>query len=191
MTDNILAGLQFSTKMPGMPDFLGRKTDTWSNWVDTDGKVTSYPANTKFRVKPSFGYTVSSQKGIAAIQDSFDFNDKDAMMKHVATKLDGGFRISISPTPHEQSITAVVAGRNIQYRLGKDNWTTLYGIATELVFSGPLKFRIRPDFYHVVDSLDPVSKGSISFHDIDDLAKYVDDRIRTNGLDFSIKKVWY
>lgn len=189
---NILEGIQYREPMLKFPHWNPRDpysiNDTYGDWQDIPEGLVTFGDKTQLRAKPTFSYDVSVESSVTYTT----YKSKDAAMSAIANLIATGERVSIVPSTKIADITNFQS-RKLQYYISVPNaqWIDLAGLGSVLTLPGKVKFRVRPDYYHVVDSIDPVSRGSVSFHDVDELAKYVDNRIRTNGLDFSVKKVKY
>ena len=184
---NILEGVQFREPNAKFPHWNRTdeyaRTETYGIWQDVPAGRVEFSAKTQFRSKPVLSFRVTTQGSTTTHQD------KDAAMSFVAQSIHNGYDVSIvcmpSPTP-----TIIGPDRKLQCTDQKGAWHFVT-ISSTFTLDTNSTFRIRPDFYHTVDTHDPLIKGTVSFHDIEELAKYVDKRIRTDGVDFTVRKVKY
>lgn len=157
--------------------------DTGEDWLDIPERMTSFPAHTQIRMKPVTTYSISS--GLNTIKLTDEEIAKITVRNLITNRTP--FSVSIADSPPKFTL------EHLQYRqkdAANPEWRpTSIGMPVRYTYA--TEFRIRPDHYHVVNTLDSVVKGSVAFHDIEDLAAYVDNRLRTNGLDFEVKKVKY
>lgn len=183
---NILEGVQFREPLIKFPHWNPKDpyvlNDTYGDWTNVpEGKV-SFSKGIQLRCKPSVSYKVT------ILSSTTIHKDKNAAMSVVAQALESNKTAMISAV--EGALLTIGPDRKLQYKTGTSKWQGIT-IASSFTVDATYTFRIRPDFYHIVDSTDPISRGSLDFHDIEDLAKYVDNRIRTNGMDFRVTKVKY
>lgn len=187
MPDNILEGVQYRTANLVHADRLPSKGfDIFdlvrgAGWTDIEAGQVSFPANTEFRMKPVKVFHLHEGATYRT------FTDRASLDKAIAEKLENEQTVQVSMG---ETTSTKLSADNLQVFDGK-TWTSTQIGGHSVRYSYAAKFRIRPDYYHEVTTIDPLIRGSVSFHDIDELTKYVDNRIRTNGLDFSVKKVRY
>lgn len=186
---NILEGVQFREPNPKFPHWNTTdeyaRTETYGIWQDVPEGRVQFSAKTQLRSKPTFNYKVTANG------KSTTFNHKDEAMSAVAQNIFNGYETIIHPI---ESVYPKIIGadRKLQHRNNTGGTWIDVTIGTPFTCTAALTFRIRPDFYHVVDSAEsPRIMGSVKFHDVDELAKYVDNRIRTEGVDFTVRKVKY
>lgn len=179
----LLEGLQYRASTEHNQSFR----DTGKDWLDIPEKMISFPAHTQFRIKPLTTYQVSVSLNTTT------HTDIAVVHKVTANLLEQGQSYQVSVFDKTPAWTRT----NLQFRQPDSASKSEWQDATKLLGANPLRmtyateFRQRPDHYHVVDTLDTVVRGSVVFHDIEELAAYVDKRIRTNGLDFKVSKVKY
>jgi hypothetical protein len=189
MSDNILAGLQVATQKPSMH---GTYVPTWSAFSPAASGVVKFSGPTRFIADSVITFEVTYYHDNISNTDTF--SSKDKAFDFMGNKLEDGYSVSCRKRELTPAIDDVIKGRKLQYRVlsgvFNNNWNDLTRMSNELTFNGGVEFRIRPDYFHVVTTIS-ITSGSITFEDIEDLAKYVDKRIRTNGLDFYVRKVKY
>lgn len=181
---NFLAGMQYADRKKPFPSWNDSPSDVYYMWKDVTDPNIVFASGTRIRMKPEYDYHLVVNDG-----GPMHFGHKDTLMTAVARHVLNGDTVKISSAPSTRSAKIKNLQANTMDRNG--DWQDYSLGASPLVVSRPMVFRIRPDHYHIVDSIDPINKGSLDFHDIEKLAKYVDNRIRTNGLDFSVRKVKY
>lgn len=187
MSTNILESVQYRTNTVSYANVTPSKG--WDmfdlfqggGWEDVPVGKTSFPTNTQFRMKPEMVYKLHEGASYRT------FANRSSLMVEINKKLDAGDTVSVSSgeqtsTKHSNPLLQVFDGVK---------WASVNISGQPAVFAYAANFRLRPDHYHKVVTQDSLVKGEIDFHDIDKLAAYVDKRLRTNGLDFSVKKVKY
>lgn len=190
MAENILEGIQFQTTKAVFPTWKQTVSEPWTDWLDTDAHITKFRGPLKLRMKPTFEYVVSRRKGLDVTVDTF--SSKEEMSRHISKHIDDNIDINIRRA--ETTTKSDIASRKLQYRVTNvtdSAWKNLTTVNSTVTYQGAIEFRIRPDHYYQVITNHNVIGGIVEFHDIDDLDRYISGRIRTGGLDFSVRKVKY
>jgi hypothetical protein len=185
---NILAGVQFCAPHAKFPHWNPQDpyvlNDTYSDWQDVPAGTVSFSKGTKLRAKPSPSYEVFLSDGTSS-----KFRTKDSAMSEVARALEIGRTAKIVTV--NDRINSMGTERKLQYKTpSMDGWSN-FSVSSPFTLQTSYTFRIRPDHYHRVTTISGNTAADIEFFDIDALTKYVDNRIRTNGLDFKVIKVKY
>lgn len=184
---NILEGVQYRSVTVPFADLTPSKgMDIFDiikggGWTDVeDGRVV-FPTKTEFRYKPEKIFQLHEGTTYRT------FTDRNLLNMAIKDRLDNEQTVQVSIG---ETASSKRSNPKLQTFDGKA-WVSVVISGAPCHFSYATKFRIRPDYYHTVTTNDLLVTGTVTFHDIDELAKYVDNRIRTNGLDFSVKKVRY
>lgn len=184
---NILEGVQYRTNTVSHANLTPSKG--WDmfdlfqggGWEDVKPGEITFPANTQLRMKPELVYKTHGGATPGT------FNNRATLLDEINKKLDKKETVQVTV---EEKTSSKVSDSLLQVFDGK-SWKYVVISGNTTVFTYAPKFRLRPDHYHRVMTLDGVIKGELEFYDTDELAKYVDNRIRTNGLNFSVTKVKY
>lgn len=185
---NPFDGVQFREHSKGDKISWSSEPPTFATeWADV-GDRREFAKGTEFRMTPRTHYQVSLPQTKAAV-----YTTKKDVMTAIAIALEAGQFIEVTPIPVETDLGATMAARRIQYIVSDDrvvsSWQGFRALAS--VTLSPITLRVRPDHYHRVVTRDGLISGEVDFDDIERLAKYVDNRIRTNGLDFSVTRMAY
>jgi hypothetical protein len=172
----------------------GWQIPTYGDWtpfeVTENYKEYTFPSHTQFRLKPVIKFEVHLPDGSVGT-----FGDKDNAMFRVAELIDEGCKVTVQRVECSRlrPIQQELEGKNVQWRTA-DKWHPITTFNAQ-GYEFPVRLRVRPDYYHTVRTINTLGSmpvtSFIDFTDIEDLAKYVDNRIRTNGFDFSVVKVNY
>jgi len=176
-----MKGIEYSTYTSS--SFSYAVEGVWGFWQPVPSGKTKFSARTRFRMAPVYAYEVRTDKSVV-------YKNRTDAMSEVAAYLNIGMQATIRKfeSPEDQ-----VANPLLQYQFGDGNWQQAQIGSTPVSFTNAPEFRIRPDYYHRVTTLASASVANavVDFHDVDALAKYVDNRIRTDGPGFTLAKVAY
>lgn len=151
-------------------------------WIDVPEGKNEFPIHTEFRMKPLTVYRVHENLKYVT------YRNKTSLMEAISKKIDAGDNIQVSLV--EEATTKFTDPLLQVYR--QDKWTNISIGDKPVKLTYASKFRLRPDFYYTVSTINnPLITSHIDFEEADKLAEYVSNRIRTNGLDFSVRKVKY
>jgi len=178
----VLKGLQFRTNTApyGGSDMFALVRG--GGWVDVPEGKNSFHANTEFRMKPLTEYRLHENLTYKTIRN------KTSLMEEISKKIDAGDNIQVSQV---EVATTKFTDPLLQVKKN-DQWVNISigDKPVKLIYAST--FRLRPDFYYQVTTIgNALVTGSVEFEDADKLAEYVNNRIRTNGMDFSVRKVRY
>lgn len=182
---NPFKGMQYADRRKNFPSWNDKDSDVYYEWKDVEQADMVFATSTRIRMKPETVYHLH------VAGNSQVFYNKDTLMSAVASHVVKDQEIRIVPGVSPLATISVPKLQMKRYGVDSGDWTDIKVGSSPIVLNYATVFRIRPDYYHVVDSIDPINRGSVAFYDIDKLANYVNNRIRTNGLDFSVKKVKY
>ena len=182
---NVLEGVQYRN-VKGSPNAW--LAPVYEDWQDVPEGMVKFPGKTEFRMKPKNAYILHTKKNNMNVDLSHTTLDK--AISELKSYVNEGKSVTIERVETTPDIFVEMTNRNVQFNASGGDWQyfrdyRFSGYSTEVVF------RIRPDYYHVVNTIDHNISGQLKFDDIEKLAKAVDNRIRTDGLDFSVTKVKY
>jgi hypothetical protein len=138
-----------------------------------------YKGTISFRVTPVFHYEVSVGKEL----QPFISKDKNTAMSRVAQLLDEGKAPTVEKVETlTQTVSELLAARNVQFRDGEDADWRDGKYLPELLYANALRFRVRPDHYWVVRvSQDAVVNSDLTFDDPVKLARYLNNYACSNN----------
>lgn len=175
MSDFPLTGVQYRPLKAQFPSGVWRQDCDYEDWQDVTDFSKVYSTGTQFRMKPQYKYEVSSDNRIKS------YANKDKAMSAVAEALAEGISANIRRVDETPDLVQFLFNKNVEFQTaGTGRWTAV----TYLKIAGldyRTQLRIRPDNYWTVNTSVGISKSSLDFKDIDELAKYVDKQIRTNN----------
>lgn len=173
--DNFLKGVQYREQLTELPSW--RVEQRYGPWMDITDPNQVFTTGTQFRPKPKFKYKVTI--GVVYYGDL----TLDAAMAKVA----GAAKEGLSATLQAGDIvtTTSIRGRKIQYRLlgSANKWETMENLVSGVRFSHAVKFRVRPDFYFLVNA--------IHCDDEEDLKAVISTQLAAGEFNFTVKKVMY
>lgn len=178
---NLLDGLQYRELKAQLPSW--RHDENYTEWLDC-GNSNVFPSHTEFRVKPKLFYVVSFNGKLDT-----ETEDKTKAMSRVAKLIEDGFTVSVSKEDATvPGVSQWLTDNDIQFKLaGSEKWLSgmyLPGVAV----SAAIKFRKRPDTYYQVDVKNGIAQSILTFDDVDELSKYLDQKLRTSENNFVITR---
>lgn len=182
---NFLAGAEYRFPRNGGIAF----NPQWTEWMAIEYPTQVFPEATQFRMKPVIKYAVASE----STSTVFDFED-DAL-NEVAEQIRLQKQVTLTKREVTGNFKETFSGKNLQFRnllgeLSPASWQDFSNFnPAGFGYAWNVEFRIRPDYQYEVNTLDGPVSGKQQFDDLEEVIKYVDNRLRTNGLDFSVKKV--
>lgn len=177
--DNILKGIQYRTLNPALPSW---NVHVYTEWLDVEPGLVTFPSGTEFRVKKEFTYEVWSAVS-EEVEKKLDTktSSKDKAMSRVATLAEEEHCVQLQKferaTP---GLSTLLAERGVQFKaVGSDKWCHPNYLSTAGQGS-PVVFRLRPDNYFEISISTGIASSKLDFDDIDALEKYLIRQLRTS-----------
>lgn len=181
---NPLKGLQYRTYKPNQFVTYLDGEDNYEEWKDVENLNEAFPSGTQLRIKPEYVYRVEDDTFVR------DFTDKDKAMSYLAGLVEGGKAPAIRRDEKSTNLEDFLMSRHVQFSIGNGKWQPLTYMNAHR-FSNRTFLRIRPDEYFVVSASSGISKAELRFEDVESLAKYLNDKVRTGMYNFSVRSVKY
>lgn len=166
----------------------------YKEWTPVPASIQNmrFASGTQFRMKPTVSYAVefNATKEVAGYST---YDVKQNAVDFVATLLENSTDpISVKRVEISKDFHTELFNRNVQFRIlgTATKWQSISGFQTE-GYNGELSLRVRPDYYYRVSTIDNLVVGHVEFDDVERVAEYVNNRIRTEGLDFQVRKIRY
>ena len=168
----------------------------FTEWEPVNRIDRVFPEGTVFRVTPYTEYEISTDEGVQE-----KFRNKDKALSSVARLVTDGHEVTIQGNVYVPDVKLRLVENKVEFRTRSTNkagtvvthgdWYNFYTFSLEYGYAQEIELRQRPDFQYKVTTIDDVISGEVSFDDVDKLTQYLDNRIRTNGMDFSVRRVPY
>lgn len=181
---NPLAGLQYRTYKANQFVTYIDGDGNYEEWKDVENLNDYFPSGTQLRIKPEYVYQVADDTFVK------DFTDKDKAMSYLAGLVEGGKAPTIRRDEKSTNLADFLESKRVQFSTGNGKWQPFTYMNAHR-FSNRALLRIRPDEYFVVTVVNGISKSELQFEDVESLAKYLNDKVRTGMYNFSVRSVKY
>lgn len=159
--------------------------DNYEDWQDVTDLNYVYPTGTQLRVKPVVTYDVKDDLLVKP------FSDRDQAINYMTGLVESGKTVSIKRVDKSKDLGKFLSDKKVQWCTpGTDRWQAMSYLNYSR-FPNRVQLRIRPDEYFVVTVSNGMAQSDIHFEDVESLAKYLDNKVRTGMYNFSVKAVKY
>lgn len=182
-----LEGVQFRARKATFPTYKEDEYEDWSNVPVTGTTSKIFATGTQFRMAPVIQYQVIDE----AHKITDGFLSKTDAMALVSKLIDAGQPATIKSIDKTPDLIQHLFNRNVQFSVaGTYTWRAMTYFNPSSV-EGRISFRVRPDHHFQVAFTNPLQSAVIDFDDVEKLAQYVDNKIRTGHYDFNVRAISY